>query len=960
MNYIEHTLYSKSESISEAKKYIQQWELAKDYIPQTLNTISHYFPHYSLHDATHSETILNNIELIIGHEVISKLSTVDLWFLLTAAYYHDLGMVVTKEDKIEYLKDGSKFVEYIIKKQQDSTSPMHEYAKCFEVEKGKLFYRNCEITAENVDAQKFLIADFVRSTHAERSQTYINNASSLYLPGNPIPERIIKLLGRICHAHTQNQDQLLLLPVEENSGCGTEKCHPLFIACMLRLGDLLDVDTNRVSSVLLSTLSSIPCDSKYYNQTNRDITHININRKVVEITAECSEYKTAELLNGWFKMIDDELAFQTRNWYKIAPSIDFGSLPSVGQLIVKLKDWDDISGNNHLHFEIDNDKAIKMLQGAGLYNDFSQCIRELLQNSVDAIHLRAFIENPQIANMEIFWEECRKRKISIVLDKGEIINDNVIWHLSITDEGIGISPEEMKFLSKTGSSDQNEEKNRIIEKMPDWMKPSGTFGIGFQSIFLITNKVKMRTRKWGSEYVIDLELYNPAGNEKGNILKKTYKDNSVSFGTTIKCDLSFKCHTGWTIHAGERASLETIGTYDFARDKSLDIEAAKLVDEIDRFAEISNIDIDLSMNGRLIQYKKPNKKYEYYDENTGIQVSLGSRYPGTALYYRNQYVEKFKSGINLINFSVNLLCGNAKDLLELSRNDIRKEARDSVRENIRKAVCRFLIDKYDTFDKEKASLSKIRPLAAAFLEDNRSFIEHYKDEIKQFFPTDWLSIEIIGKNNKGEDEKRTIRQLLTFSRVEYISKNSAELQFFKNGYKKASFTANRNSLRIDIDVFNFLCNILHTKFTNISYTANSIVLTKKHIGDIIEDTNEAKIRWFKNYLSNGTYARGYMPCVPAYEKLRLKDRPLDSTFMQFGGMHPIMICPYSKSAMDYYSVFMTYKKLEYCVDETVVEYVYEHRYDEATTKEEIFEAFERFKSEYDPIVEIVNGLDKKK
>lgn len=214
MNCIEHTLYSKSESISEAKKYIQQWELAKDYIPQTLNTISHYFPHYSLHDATHSETILNNIELIIGHEVISKLSTVDLWFLLTAAYYHDLGMVVTKEDKIEYLKDGSKFVEYIIKKQQDSTSPMHEYAKCFEVEKGKLFYRNCEITAENVDAQKFLIADFVRSTHAERSQTYINNASSLYLPGNPIPERIIKLLGRICHAHTQDQDQLLLLPVK--------------------------------------------------------------------------------------------------------------------------------------------------------------------------------------------------------------------------------------------------------------------------------------------------------------------------------------------------------------------------------------------------------------------------------------------------------------------------------------------------------------------------------------------------------------------------------------------------------------------------------------------------------------------------------------------------------------------------------------------------------------------------
>ena len=960
MSYIEQTLCEKAATISEAKKYVQQWELAKDYVPQILNTISHFFPHYSLHDATHSQTILNNIELIMGRDVISKLSVVDLWLLLTAAYYHDLGMVVTKEDKVEYLKNGSKFVEYVVAKQKDTNSPMYEYAKCFEVKDGRLFYRNCEITAENIDSQKFLIADFVRSSHAERSNTYVNNASSLHLPGNPIPERIIKLLGRICHAHTQSQEQLLSLPVEENSGCGTEKCHPLFVACMLRLGDLLDIDTNRVSAVLLSTLPSIPCDSQAYNQTNRDITHLNIDRKVVEITAECSEYKVAELLNGWFKMIDEELAFQTRNWYKIAPSVDFGSLPSVGQLIVKLKGWDDISGKNRLRFDIDNTKAIRLLQGAGLYNDASQCIRELLQNSVDAIYLRTFVETPSITDMNKFWDECRKRKIKVELDKHSVGDENVQWHLRITDEGIGMAPEEMIFLSKTGSSDQNEQKNKIVEQMPAWMKPSGTFGIGFQSIFLITDKVNMRTRKLGAEHTVELELYNPAGPEKGNILKRTYKDNTIPFGTVIECDILFHRHSGWTVHSGERASLETICTYDFARDQSLDIEAAKLVDEIEKFKELSRVDVELYKDGEHISYgTNTPQSYEYYDKETGIQVTLGSKYHRTALYYRNQYVEKFKTDIELLNFSVNILKGDAKDLLELSRNDVRMEARDSVSENVRKAVCRYLIDGYEKFDKEiKYPSTEIRPLAAAFLESNREFIEYYHQEIKQFFPTDWQRIKIYGVNDKGKETACTIRKLLNYYRVECVNVGSREeLQFFGKTKKKASFTTNHNSGRMDVEVSRFLRGILHTQFPHISYTAECIVLSKDYVGDLIENTVAAKERWFKVFLSRGAYARGYMPCVSDYEKLRIKERNNDWTFRDFGCVYPIMLCPYVKSAVDEYSVFIAYKKLVYRVDDIVVDYVYEHRYDEATTKQEICEAFERFRTEYQPIVDRVNGDD---
>ena len=146
MSHIESVFESKSKENAEAGKYLQQWHVAKTHVPQLLNTISHYFPHYSLHDSTHSETILNNIELIMGAEVIDKLSIVDLWLLLSASYYHDLGMVITRDDKLECLKEGSAFINYVRSKQDDETSPMHNYALCFEIRDNKLFHKNNEIT----------------------------------------------------------------------------------------------------------------------------------------------------------------------------------------------------------------------------------------------------------------------------------------------------------------------------------------------------------------------------------------------------------------------------------------------------------------------------------------------------------------------------------------------------------------------------------------------------------------------------------------------------------------------------------------------------------------------------------------------------------------------------------------------------------------------------------------------
>jgi hypothetical protein len=66
----------------------------------------------------------------------------------------------------------------------------------------------------------------------------------LLSPRSVIPPRIFKMLANICSSHTKDFRDVLALPFCQ-VGIDLEDAHPRFIACMLRVGDLLDLDNNR-------------------------------------------------------------------------------------------------------------------------------------------------------------------------------------------------------------------------------------------------------------------------------------------------------------------------------------------------------------------------------------------------------------------------------------------------------------------------------------------------------------------------------------------------------------------------------------------------------------------------------------------------------------------------------------------------------------------------------------------
>ena len=974
LNKIEDLLFEKTQN-KRSRIFHTQWGLAKEYIPQVLNLIAHTFPHYSLHDRTHSDTIINNIVRIIGIDSIEKFSAIDLWLLLCSAYYHDIGMVVTAHDKEKIFRDNN-FVEFISEVQDDATSPFYRYAMNLKIDGGKIYYAQMELNAESYESSRFLMAEFIRWDHAKRSNESITNHESLNLPGDPISKRIIDLLGTICSSHTKSFDDIMNLSFCE-VGIDTEDCHPRYIACLLRLGDLLDMDSNRFSNILLNTLSSIPIDSVQHQKKNLSITNLRIDKHKIEATATCKEPEVADLATKWFKLLDNEILDQMKRWSDIVPDISYGFLPTLGDLKVELANYDKIDGKIRPKFEIDPKKSIELLQGTGIYDSPFQSIRELLQNATDATYFRIYAES-QLDEIEYtrdeFLDECKKYPIKIDIKKVENkITDNknnkIQWEIKIADQGIGMSKDDLQYLIKTGSSSKNRDKVRMIKSMPEWMKPSGTFGIGFQSIFLITpsHQVNLITKKLNREATLYVELNNPLGENEGTVRVKTDRKAKVKTGTSISFTVEFEKipEEGKYYRLRHREHVgKTLSEYDFIKGTTLDLGIAQIRDEISIFSKESYIPILLNnldvLNPNLVRRNSDLDdsseeiiKCFRAKENLEISIYKMNSYDNRLkIRYRNQIVSEAYLQLKFIGFNLNILDGNAKDVLTLDRNHLKSSFIPKINKNLLNAVLDILITHYDDFKSDK-----LKQYASIF-------IQYYN--LKKKNPTKFTENEFSDwKNYSFMLEKNNLKETINlsdfFERYSEFSLTGSE-NYISSNLKIITSDSSINLFFIDdygvsIDIKDFIiikavCELFY--LPTIAYVLDSndlgfyfqATFSKNNNKDLIANLED----WFLFYYKEITNARGLMPCLRKYLSLKLDDNYnptccCDNTFSDFQLFeYPKMICPY----------IVKDEMIEVDINDRLYDITYENRAEKSITKIQIEEAYKNFISDTKDAVKNAN------
>ena len=99
--YIEKMFFEKLQYINDRnlrRRVELAWLSDKEYYTGLTKTIVYEFMNYSLHDESHSTSILQYIYLLLGEDKIDQLSVGDLWLLLEAAYSHDIGMSTDYQD----------------------------------------------------------------------------------------------------------------------------------------------------------------------------------------------------------------------------------------------------------------------------------------------------------------------------------------------------------------------------------------------------------------------------------------------------------------------------------------------------------------------------------------------------------------------------------------------------------------------------------------------------------------------------------------------------------------------------------------------------------------------------------------------------------------------------------------------------------------------------------------------
>lgn len=655
-----------------------QWTFDQQLIGKALQNVAVQFPHYSRHDESHSVQILTNIERVLGSEKIAQLSGSDVWLILEAAYLHDVGMVVSQRQKQQDWS-GEDFRTFVQRESAHNNNAGSD-AILTALQSGNL-YQSGTNPVLLLSQIGYILAEFYRRKHPERASEVARapkETIGLDSPRNElIPERLFALLGQICAMHGRDQASVLELP-HVASGLGRDAIHPRYIACMLRLGDLLDLDDNRFCPVMLSVAGELPAKTHAHIDKHRGVRHLRIDPRRIEVHAVCTTYEGYVESENWFEYLRSEIAWQMAHWADIVPNERLGLLPTIGRVVTELTGYELIDNRSRPNFDFSKDRVFELLQGAGVYESEADALRELVQNAVDATLILAWLKHGEgerdgLAPEETIYRHDNPYSTKVQTLLGRLLiridvlpNDDSCTAkihpvtIRITDSGVGIGRDDLATMSRVGASYKDTWKRRVYERMPAWMRPSGAFGIGLQSLFLVTDELSYQSQSLASRESLRLRMSNPLGHERGAIyIQKTPSEHLYSeCGTRVQLNLK----------------KSFVDSFHARRDPYEHFDPITPKD-VDYFSKIlSHLPVPISVNGQIRgDSKLASLQWHYIDAQcaaVALDLDDDSR-SGAQLFFKGQPVDWPGGRLELPCRVYVDVFGDAEELLAVNRRYFR-------------------------------------------------------------------------------------------------------------------------------------------------------------------------------------------------------------------------------------------------------------------------------------------------
>ena len=421
------------------------------------------FPTYTLHDIVHCTNVCRWMWLLLGKET-EKLTIHEAALLLMSACCHDIGMSVSREQE-KKLREPS----------------FSGWKKHFAA------YRSDEAECRNAGSiTDRILRNYVRQNHHLRIKDHL-----ILLPW---PEELtlneIKrdVLLTLCESHGT------YLSLDKLTSC--DDYDLMLCAVLLRLADLLDYDAERAPEILFCHMGlnnpETPDEVRSaaeQKKTRAGRFKSTIKDGVIRYNAVFKDLQQEKEVRDYLDWVEQEMDHCRAQLGQTASSWKTLNLP------YKIStDGADRDGYEYGEFcmTMDQDKVIDLLAGKHLYSDPGVFVRELLQNSIDAVLLRV------------------KQDSDFRLEDGSIIIDTWpgeagdTW-FRIRDNGIGMDQHIItNYFLKVGRSYYTSEEFCAANCCAPGGKYTAIsrFGIGILSCFMMDSdntELKVSTKRFGSE-----------------------------------------------------------------------------------------------------------------------------------------------------------------------------------------------------------------------------------------------------------------------------------------------------------------------------------------------------------------------------------------------------------------------------------------------------------------------------
>lgn len=493
--------------VLELRETVAAW---LQYVPAT-------FPQYTQHGVQHGDQIVAQLSLLLfapdSAEPTVRLSAIELYVLALAAYLHDTGMVVSDAEKIAVLK-SAEWAEWC-----ESTPSAADRLTKIEELRISADLPDRDVAQFLADAQlRYLLSDFFRHRHHIASGRFVTaHQPELARFGFDDPV-LTATVAAVCEGHgLEQQDLDDTDKYPQRRTIRDEEANVRFLTLLLRLGDLLDMSVDRACPLLQVAACPLPADSLAHWSQYQRITHRLVAPDRLELRAACETQEEHRYLVDWCEWLTEEAehadvamarAERHGTWsapevsldgsdatIKIEPSPTARYIPSTWSL------------------ELDQDFVFQRLIQDTYANDLT-FIRELIQNAADASRVRALNDAGQLDVRSVTELPKSVRDgypIDVSVELGSTHNelsqtDEERMVVVIEDQGTGMDESTIeRFFLQVGRSLYQSKDFKDKYKFV----PSSKFGLGFLSVFAVSDYVTVETRHFTSGGPLRLTLTGP-------------------------------------------------------------------------------------------------------------------------------------------------------------------------------------------------------------------------------------------------------------------------------------------------------------------------------------------------------------------------------------------------------------------------------------------------------------------